>query len=270
MLTSKLIGLWHHHSLIVQLARREVVGRYKGSIFGVAWSFLNPVFMLIVYTFVYSVVFKSQWTGVGVSQTETRTEFALILFVGIIIHTLISEVFNRAPLLIINNQNYVKRVVFPLEILPVVSVISAVFHATVSLLVMLLAFGAINGYFQWTVVYAPLVILPFVVLTLGFAWVLASLGVYLRDLGQFIGLLTTALMFLAPVFYPLSALPSEFRPWIIANPLTFIIEQMREVLIWGHAPDWAGLLVYSLVSLATAWCGLAWFQRTKKGFADVL
>ena len=269
-LASLLRSLWRYRPLILQLAHREVLGRYRGSVLGLAWSFFNPVLMLSVYTFVYSVVFKARWSVSAAEATETKTDFALILFVGMIVHGLFSEVVNRAPQLILSNQNYVKRVVFPLEILPVVSVVAAVFHAMVSLVVMLLAFVLFNGYVQWTAVYAPIVILPLVVLTLGFAWAFASLGVFLRDLGQSIGLLTTVLMFLAPVFYPVSALPPEFRPWMMANPLTFIIEQMREVLIWGHAPDWSGLLRYSLVSVSVAWVGFAWFQKTRKGFADVL
>lgn len=269
-LASLLRSLWQYRPLILQLAHREVVGRYKGSILGLAWSFFNPVLMLSVYTFVYSVVFKARWSVGPSADAETKTEFALLLFVGMIVHGLFSEIVNRAPQLILNNQNYVKRVVFPLEILPVVSMLAAVFHAMVSLVVMLLAFSLFNGYLPWTAVYAPLVILPLVVLTLGFSWALASLGVFLRDLGQFIGLVSTVLMFLAPVFYPVSALPEEFRPWMMANPLTFIIEQMREVLIWGHTPDAAGLARYSLVSAAVAWAGFAWFQKTRKGFADVL
>jgi lipopolysaccharide transport system permease protein len=266
---SLLRSLWRYRALTLQLAHREVVGRYKGSVLGLAWSFFNPVLMLSVYTFVYSVVFKARWS-VGGGDAETKTEFALLLFVGMIVHGLFSEVVNRAPQLIVNNQNYVKRVVFPLEILPVVAMFAAVFHAAVSMGVMLLAFALFNGYLPWTAVFAPLVIFPLVVLTLGFAWALASLGVFLRDLTQSIGLVTTVLMFLAPVFYPVSALPEQFRPWMMANPLTFVIEQTREVLIWGRPPEWLGLFNYSLVSLAVAWVGFAWFQKTRKGFADVL
>jgi lipopolysaccharide transport system permease protein len=112
--------------------------------------------------------------------------------------------------------------------------------------------------------------MPLIILTLGFAWLLASLGVFLRDVGQTIGLFTTVLMFLAPVFYPISAISPEFRPWMMLNPLTFVIEQMREVLIWGHLPNWTGLLIYTLGALVVAWVGFAWFQKTRKGFADVL
>ncbi len=136
--------------------------------------------------------------------------------------------------------------------------------------VLLLAFTIFNGYIHWTVVFAPVVLLPLVIVTLGLAWIFASLGVYLRDVGQTIGLITTVMMFLAPVFYPITALPQEFRPWLMANPLTFIIEQAREVLIWGRLPDWLGLGIYTLMALVVAWAGYVWFQKTRKGFADVI
>jgi lipopolysaccharide transport system permease protein len=260
-------SLWRNRQLIVQMTRREVAGRYKGSVMGLAWSFFNPVFMLAVYTFVFSVVFKARW---GLGGDESKTQFAVVLFVGMIVHGLLAEVLNRAPGLILGNVNYVKKVVFPLEILPVVSMGAALFHSLVSLGVLLIAFVIFNGYLHWTAVFAPLVVLPLVILTLGLAWMLASLGVFLRDVGQTIGIITTVMLFLAPVFYPITALPEEMRPWIMANPLTFIIEQAREVLIWGHLPNWFGLAVYTLVATVVAWAGYAWFQKTRKGFADVI
>lgn len=260
-------SLWRNRQLIAQMTRREVAGRYKGSALGLAWSFFNPVFMLAVYTFVFSVVFKARW---GVGGDESKTQFAVVLFVGMIVHGLLAEVLNRAPGLILSNVNYVKKVVFPLEILPVISMGVALFHSLVSLGVLLIAFALFNGYLHWTAVFTPLVLLPLVILTLGVAWMLASLGVFLRDVGQSIGIVTTVMLFLAPVFYPVTALPEEFRPWIMANPLTFIIEQAREVLIWGRLPDWAGLGIYTLAATAVAWAGYAWFQKTRKGFADVL
>jgi lipopolysaccharide transport system permease protein len=260
-------SLWHHRQLIVQMTKREVVGRYKGSVMGLAWSFFNPVFMLAVYTFVFSVIFKSRW---GVGGEESKTQFAVVLFVGMIVHSLFAEVLNRAPSLILGNVNYVKKVVFPIEILPVIAMGAALFHSLISLCVLLAAFVLFNGYLQWTAIFTPIVILPMLILTLGLAWMLASLGVFLRDVGQTIGIITTVMLFLAPVFYPITALPEEMRPWLMANPLTFIIEQMREVLIWGHLPNWLGLGAYTLAATVIAWAGYAWFQKTRKGFADVL
>ena len=261
-------SLWRNRQLILQMTKREVVGRYKGSAFGLAWSFFNPVFMLLVYTFVFSEIFKARWGGDG--GDDSKTQFAVVLFVGMIVQGLFSEVLNRAPSIILSNVNYVKKVVFPLEILPVIAMGAALFHGVVSLLVLLAAFALFNGYLQWTAVFIPLVLMPLVILTMGFAWMLAAIGVFLRDVGQTIGIITTVLMFLAPVFYPITAVPERFRPFIMANPSTFIIEQGREVLIWGHLPNWIGLGAYTLVASVVAWLGYVLFQRTRKGFADVL
>lgn len=260
-------SLRRHGGLIVQMTKREVIGRYKGSALGLAWSFINPVFMLAVYTFVFSVVFKSRW---GVSSDGDKTQFAVVLFMGMIVHGLMAEVLVRAPSLIVSNVNYVKKVVFPVEALPVVAMGAALFHALVSLCVLLGAFLLFNGYINWTAILAPVVLLPLVILTLGLAWMLASLGVFLRDVGQTMSIITTVLLFLSPVFYPMSALPESFRPWMMSNPLTFIIEQAREVVIWGHLPDFFGLAVYMICASVVAWLGYAWFQATRRGFADVL
>lgn len=261
-------SLWYNRQLIVQMTKREVVGRYQGSAMGLAWSFFNPVFMLVVYTFVFSEIFKSRWGEIG--DDDSKTQFAVVLFVGMIVLSLFSEVLNRAPGLILANVNYVKKVVFPIEILPVIAMGAALFHTLISLGVLLVAFTLFNGYLHWTAIFIPLVLLPLVIITLGLAWMLASLGVFLRDVGQTIGLITTVLMFLSPVFYPVTAVPERFRPFIMANPLTFIIEQAREVLIWGHFPNWLGLGIYTLAATFVAWIGYAWFQKTRKGFADIL
>ena len=257
-----------HRTLIAKMTKREVLGRYKGSAFGLAWSFFNPVFMLVVYTFVFSEIFKARWGGAGAS--ESKTEFAMILFVGMIVLGFFSEVLNRAAGLILGNVNYVKKVVFPIEILPVISIMAALFHSLISVSVFLLAFLLFNGYLHWTIVLAPLVLLPLVILATGLAWILASLGVFLRDIGQTIAILTTVLMFLSPVFFPITAVPERFRPFIMANPLTFIIEEARDVLVWGRLPNWSGLAIYTVVATLVAWAGFAWFQKTRKGFADVL
>ncbi len=261
-------SFWRNRFLILQMTKREIVGRYKGSALGLAWSFFNPVFMLVIYTFVFSEIFKSRWHGIG--GNESKTQFAVVLFVGIIILNFIIEVLNRAPNLIIANINYVKKVVFPIEILPIVAIVSALFHSLVSLSVLLIAFLIFNSFLNWTIIFLPLVLLPLVFLIIGVAWMLASVGTFLRDVGQSIGILTTVMMFLSPVFYPLTAVPERFRPFILANPPTFIIEQAREVIIWGHAPDWFGLFIYFAISFSVAWLGFAWFQKTRKGFADVL
>lgn len=259
--------IWRNRQLIVRFARREIAGRYKGSVLGLFWSFLHPVFMLVVYTFVFSVVFTARW---GTGAEETKVQFAVVLFAGLIVHGLFAEMLNRGPGLVLANPNYVKKVVFPLEILPLAAMGAALFHALVSLATLLLAFFLFNGYLHWTVVFAPLVLLPLVVFSLGITWFLASLGVFLRDVGQSMSIAAMVLLFLSPIFYPVSALPETLRPWIMFNPLTFIIEQLRTVLIWGGQPHWTGLGLYALAASAAAWAGFAWFQKTRRGFADVL
>ena len=260
-------SLWKNRRLIKQMAWREVTGRYKGSAMGLLWSFINPILMLTVYTFVFSVVFKAKW---GLNDGESKTSFALLLFVGLIIHGLLAEVLNRSPGLILSNANYVKKVIFPLEILPVINLVAALFHSIVSLIVLLIACIAINGELPWTAVLFPIVLSPLITLILGLSWMLASLGVYIRDISQTIAIITTVMLFMAPVFFPLSAMPEKYHPYIMANPLTFIIEQAREVLIFGHQPNLLGLSTYMLVASAIAWLGYIWFQKTRKGFADVL
>jgi lipopolysaccharide transport system permease protein len=262
-----LANSWRNRDLIMGMVQREVVGRYRGSMLGIFWSFFNPLLMLTVYTFVFSVVFKARWNA---GEEESKTVFAVVLFAGMIVHGLFAEVVNRAPNLILANVNYVKKVVFPLEILPLVAIGVALFHGLVSLVVLLAAFFVFQGFLHWTAIFLPLVFLPLIVFTLGLAWILASIGVFLRDVGQTIGIITTAMMFLSPVFYPVDSLPEAFRPWLIANPLTFIIEQTRNVLIWGRLPDLPGLGIYTVIASAVAWGGYVWFQKTRKGFADVV
>ncbi len=261
-----LVSFWQHRHLILQMTRREIVGRYRGSTLGLLWSFLNPLFMLTIYTFVFSVVFQAKWGA----TSNSRTEFAMILFAGLIVFNLFAEVINRAPTLILSNVNYVKKVIFPLEILPAVAAGSALFHTLANVIVLLAFHLLVNHVFPFTVFLLPLVILPLLPLLLGCSWLLASVGVFLRDLSQTIGIFTTALMFLSPIFFPASALPEQLRPYLFLNPLTFIIEQTRLVLIWGKQPDWQGLTLFLLASLAVGWAGLFWFQKTRKGFADVL
>jgi lipopolysaccharide transport system permease protein len=264
---SLVVSLWRNRQLILQMVKRDVIGRYKGSVMGVMWSFFNPMFLLVIYTFVFSVVFKARWGG---GLPESKSQYAILLFVGMIVHSLFAETLNRAPVLIMSNVSYVKKIVFPLEILPVVALCSGLFHALISVLVLAVALVVINNNLQWTIVFFPLILLPFLVLTLGIAWALASLGVFLRDIAQPIGLIMTVLLFASPVFYPITALPEFIRPWLMLNPLTFIIEQARAVLIFGQIPDWIGLATYSFVSVVITWIGYAWFQKTRKGFADVL
>ncbi|NIE60255.1 MULTISPECIES: ABC transporter permease [unclassified Burkholderia] len=260
------LPIWRHRRLILQMARREVVGRYRGSVLGLLWSFFNPLLLLTVYTFVFSVIFKARWN----TGSDSKTEFAVVLFVGMIMFQVFSEAVNRAPSLIISNANYVKKVVFPLEVLPVVALLVALFHAAISFCVLVLAMLVLGFQVHLTILYFPLIVLPFILFTLGVCWFLASLGVFIQDIGQSIGLVTTVLMFLTPVFYPVSSLPASYQRIVRMNPLAFVIEQSRNVVIFGGVPSWTGVLVMVIVSVGVAVLGYQWFNRTRKGFADVL
>lgn len=251
--------------LLKGLVVREVIGRYRGSVMGLLWSFFNPILMLAVFTFVFSYVFKARWSG----GDGSKTEFALVLFAGLMVFNMFAECCNRAPLLVTGNVGYVKKVVFPLEILPIVSLGSSLFHLMVSYIVWLLFYGLFVGVPPVTAALLPLAVLPLVLMTLGFSWILASLGVYLRDVAQVIGVVTLILMYLSPIFYPVSVMPEQYRPFMNISPLTATVEQARDVLMWGKG---LGLswIVSMLVGLGVAWLGFAWFQKTRRGFADVL
>jgi lipopolysaccharide transport system permease protein len=261
-------SLHRNRELIRQLTYQEIVGRYRGSMLGIAWSLANPILMLLIYTFVFSVVFGARWGDLG--QHAGRAAFAVVLFAGMAVFNLFAEVVVRAPTLIMANANFVKRVVFPLEVLPVVQLGNALFHFAVSMLAWFVAAWLVLGKVPATALLLPLVLAPLVLGTLGVSWLLASLGVFVRDMAQTIGLLVTALMFLTPIFYPISAIPEGYRKFININPLALVVEQARDVLIASQVPALSGLLVSWCVGVLVLWLGFAWFQKTRKGFADVI
>jgi lipopolysaccharide transport system permease protein len=263
-----LVGVWRHRQLVVELTRRDVVGRYRGSVMGIAWSFINPLLMLAAYTFVFSAIFQARWPERSLGHS--KVEFALILFAGLIVHSVMADCLNRAPMVITSNANYVKKVVFPIEVLPVVTLLSALFHAAVSTVVLVLALLLVIGSVPATAIVFPVVLLPFALGVAGFAWLLASLGVFLRDVGQSVGVVVMLLMFLAPIFFPLAAVPAEFKVVVMLNPLTWFVQASRDVLLWGQWPDPVAWLVAAAIGLLVALFGLWWFQKTRKGFADVL
>ncbi len=263
---SMFTGLSRHFSLVRQLTARDIAARYRGSLFGLLWSLFLPVVMLGVYTFVFSFVFRARWN----TGSDSTSEFALALFIGMIVHSVLAENISRAPQLITGNANYVKKVVFPLEVLHWSCLGTTLFHAAVSLLVWGVFFAVVNQGIQWTSVYLPLIALPLVFYSLGFSWLFSALGVYLRDIGQITGILVTLLLFLSPIFYPLSIIPGEYRLFMYLNPLTVIVEESRTVLMWGLQPDWRALAATTVISLLFCWGGYAVFQKSRRGFADVL
>lgn len=251
--------------LVWQLARREVEARYRGSTFGLVWSIANPLMMLAVFTFVFGVVFQARW-----GQGGSTLDFALVTFAGLVVFNLFAEVANKAPALITGQPNLVKKVVFPLAILPVVITAAALFHTAVALVLLLVFQLTLGSGWHATVLIAPALMLPLVAFTLGLAWFLAALGVYLRDVAQVVGPVTTMLMFLSPIFYPVSALPDWLRPLAALSPLAMTIEQVRGALVFGLWPDPGAFILALAMGLGVAALGLAFFRRTRGGFADVL
>ncbi len=260
-------NLWHSRDLIGQFTSREIEGRYRGSFLGLFWTLINPLALLGVYTFIFGVVFKSRWPQ---ARTDSLADFALILFCGMATFTVFSECVSRAPVLIVNNPNYVKKVVFPLEILPISVLGAALFHGAISLSIVIVANLLLHGSLPWTVVLVPIVALPLVLLTLGVSWLLASLGVFIRDMSYVITLLVQILFFITPIFFAVDVLPKDFQPVLRMNPFTDIVDNMRRVVLWGQLPDWQGLAVVTAAGALVTLLGYAWFMRTKRAFADVL
>ncbi|MEZ5646616.1 MAG: ABC transporter permease [Burkholderiaceae bacterium] len=260
-------NLWVHRALVLALTRREIVGRYRGSVFGIFWSFLNPILMLTVFTFVFGEIFQARWSG---AQQAGGVDFAAALFAGLLIYNFFAECISKAPTLVLSNSNYVKKVVFPLEVLPVVNLLAALFHLLVAYLILTVLILFSGWQLTATALLVPVVMAPFALLLAGASWILAALGVFLRDIGQVIAPMITALMFLSPVFYPLSVVNVHLKPVYLANPVTFVIEQVRNLMLHGQLPDWQGLALYSAISVAVACGGFYLFQKSRRGFADVL
>jgi len=260
------LGLAAHARLTWDLTRRDVAGRYRGAMGGKLWAFLTPLLMLAIYSFVFGYIFQARWTAAETGNIS----FPIVLFVGLIFSNFFTECLNRAPGLVVSNPNYVKKVVFPLEVLTWVAIGTSLFHACIGVGVLFLAMLVTGTHIPATALLLPLVFVLFVPMVAGFTWFLAAMGVYLRDLLQFVSVLSTALVFLAPIFYPRTMLPEEYRWMLSLNPLSFVVEAGRDLVLWGQLPDWKAALGYLAASLAVAWAGWMSFQLTRRGFADVL
>lgn len=259
-------SLWIHRDLILRMSWRDISGRYRGSVLGLAWSVIQPVAMLSVYTIVFSGIFKSRWGG----EHLNGLEFAANLFAGLIVFNLFADCTTRAPRLIVEVPNYVKKVIFPIEILPAVSVLTASFHALTGLFILLIAIGATGGGSAGMVALLPLVWLPVLLASLAVSWPLAALGVYIRDINQVTGVAVNMLLFLSGVFYPVQAMPGKWQHVLLLNPLLQCIEATRALLINGHAPPVGSYALGCLATLGACQLSYVTFQSLKKGFADVI
>jgi len=222
--------------------------------------------MALVYTFVFGVVFRVRWGA----ESVAKSDFIIIFLTGMTVHGFFAEALSRAPTLITGHSSYVKKIRFPLEILPAVTILHALISTMIGLLIVAVAHLVVNGEIQLTLLYLPAILVPYAILLNGLAFIICAIGVYIRDINQIIGYFITFSLFATPVFYPLTAVPAEFRYLLYANPLTFTVEQVRALMLFGVTPDWNGIGIYSVAALATLFVGFSFFQRTRDGFADVI
>ena len=261
-------SIFRSRFLLGKMVRRTLALKYKGAVLGVLWNFIQPLMMLAIYTFVFSVVFEARW-GTDTS-TEGHGRFSVILFAGMLVYMIFSESLSQACFQITNNTNYVKKVVFPLEILPLIPVLASFVQGLIWLVLLFFAVVFLFGTVSATMLLFPAVLLPLFLFTLGFAYFTASLSVYLRDTPYVVSVLLQMLFFMTPIFYPVSAVPEDLRGILEVNPLTVMINELRSLFLFGQMPDWWFLGKASLISLIVFLLGFAWFNKTKKGFADVL
>ena len=254
-----------HNGLLFELTKREFAGRYRGSFGGIAWSFVQPLFLLSIYTIAFGVILKSRWGSAG-----STAEYALMLFVGLIVFNAFSECLNRSSTLITSNPNFVKKIVFPLEILPVVTVATVLIHAIIGIVVWFVGYSLLFGLPKLTAIFFPLILICLIPILLGIAWLFSAIGVIVRDIVQVTGMINHALLFLTPIFYSIEAAPPLLKNALMLNPLTFIVEQLRAILYLGNTPNFKGIVIYFVLATIFAWCSLTVFRRLRPTFADMV
>lgn len=264
-ISTYIVTIARYRDLIAQLVRREFHVRFRGAVLGTLWAIISPLITVLMYAFVFGIIFHSRW-----GDEEAPQSFLIIVLLGMCVHGILAEALARAPYTIVGQPAYVKKVVFPLEILPIVVAVNSAFNATITLIIVLLASIIINGWIPLTVLLLPVVILPYVVLITGIILFVSSIGVFIRDMSQITGMVSTLALFLAPIFYPLSAVPEHYRFLLYLNPVTIVVENAREVTLYGHEPYWPALLIYTLIACVVLWLGYCWFQKSRNGFADVV
>ncbi len=258
--------LYRNSYLLKQLVKKDIQQRYQGSVLGILWSIIVPVLMLIIYTFVFSEVFQAKWD----IDTSDKYQFALVLFCGLSAFNMISEVMNRSTTLIASNTNYVKKVIFPLEILPVVITLSSLFNCVICYAILIAAKIILYKNVSATLYMIFLALIPLIVMAVGLGLLISALSVFLKDVGNIISVLVMVLMYMSPVFFPLSAVPQNFRGLCAANPMTYIIENLRNVVLYGNSLNWEFYGISCLIALLIFLLGEIVFMRAKEGFADVL
>jgi lipopolysaccharide transport system permease protein len=260
--------LWNlpaRSELIFSLARRELAARYKGSALGIIWALVTPVVMIAIFTFIFAGIF-----GARFGTSTSHWDYALYLFCGLLPWNMFQETVQQSANTIVTHANLVKRVVFPLETLPVAQAFSSLGHQMFGTFALLIAAIVIQREVHITLLWLPVLLIPQLLFTLGAAWLIASLGVFLRDIAQGILLLLMAWMYLTPIVYPESLVPDRFRQFVVLNPFTALVRNYRRILLDGHMPDWPGLAYFIICSVVCFILGYWWFARTRKNFADVI
>ncbi|MEN6626042.1 MAG: ABC transporter permease [Candidatus Sumerlaeia bacterium] len=253
--------------LLRQLTMREVKSRYESSMLGIFWAFFTPLTSLLIYTFVFGYIFKGQVLHGGKSLTGM---FPLFILCGLTAYNIFSESINSSARVIAANANYVKKVVFPLEILPVSNLLAACYFGVIWFLITIAGIALALHRISLTAVCLPLLMIPLLLFCIGLCWIVASLGVYIRDTPHFIGIILLIMLYMTGIFYSPAILPPLFQKILFLNPLAVIVEQIRRVLLFGEWPQWGPVAVVTAVSIVLAQAGYMWFTRTKKGFADVI
>lgn len=259
-------SLYQNRYLLGQLVKKDIEQKYKGSVLGILWSFIVPILMLIIYTFVFSEIFEAKWD----IDTGDKYQFALVLFCGLSPFNLVGEVMNRSTVLIASNTNYVKKVIFPLELFPVVISLSAFFNCIINFIILIIARLILQKCISPTLYLSILAMIPLLILSIGLGLVISAMSVYLKDVGNVISVVVTILMYISPVFFPLSSVPESFRMICEVNPMTYIIENFRRVVLYDQYLNWKFYILSLAIAFVVFLFGKIVFMRAKEGFADVL
>ncbi len=255
-----------HISLLIQFTKREIQKRYQGTFLGLFWSFFTPLLMLAVYTLVFGFIFQGSYQHVG----ETKIQFALGLFCGMLIWEFIATSLAIAPMLMVHHANLVTKVIFPLEILPMAIVLSVLVHTVIGFIPLLLLIVFSQGTISLSAVSLFLIFGPVILYCLGITWILSALGVFLRDIGAAMPAVITVLMFASAIFFPITAIPAAWRWVVMINPAAVLICMARNALVFGVWPRWEVYGLQFLMSLVVAMIGYAFFMKVKSAFSDVL
>lgn len=256
-----------HRNLIITLTNKEITSRYKGSFLGTTWAILTPIIMVSVFTFVFGSIFNSKWPG---TENPGGINYAAALFSGLLLFSFFSEIVSRAPGLILENASYVKKVVFPLDILSVVHTLAATVQLLIAYGTLLFIIMLSDWSISWSALWVPAIVLPLIAFSLGVSWIISALGVYIRDISQIIAPALTATMFLSPIFYELSTVKPSVQWLYKLNPLTYAIQSSRAALLHNTPPQMMNLALYAVICTVFAFVGYAIFQKTKRGFSDVI